>query len=253
MVSYHLFIIYFVIFFVVLIGGTIMFLRWILFSDTDSSIKRLERETESARAREAELNRKIKQADEELTARKKEMDQIEQRMKGQLEEEANKHKEELINKARSEAEEIIIKAQTAADGIRKDIEKQMELKIIDYSTKILNEMFSKKAKVAFEKDLIEEFIAQLKDIDMSKISLEITKADVVTTCGISDGDLRRIADIVKAKTGREIALEPKISEEFVAGVVIKFGSLHLDGSIRNAVRESAIALKGEVEKGNSKK
>jgi F0F1-type ATP synthase membrane subunit b/b' len=236
------------------VSGVIIFvLHRVFVSSVDGAKQRLEHDAESARAREAELNRKIKQADEELASRKKEMDQLEQRMKGELEEEANKHKEELVNKARSDAEEIILKAQAAAEGIRKDIEKQMEIGIIDYSTKILNEMFSKKAKAAFEKDLVEEFILQLKDIDMSKISPEIKKAEVVTSCGISDADLGRIADITRTKTGREIAFEPKISDEFVAGVVIKFGSLHLDGSVKNAVRESAVALKSEVEKGNLKK
>lgn len=237
-----------------IVSGAIIFaLHRVFVSSVDGAKQRLDRDAESARTREAELNRKIKQADEELATRKKEMDQIEQRMKGQLEEEASKHREELVNKARAEAEEIIIKAQAASEGLRKDIEKQMELKIIDYSTKILNEMFSRKTKVAFEKELVEEFILQLKDIDMSKISPEIKKAEAVTSCGMSDGDIKRIADIVKSKTGRDITLEPKISDEFVAGVVIKFGSLHLDGSVRNAVWESAIALKGEVEKGNYKK
>jgi len=237
-----------------IVSGAIIFaLHRVFVSSVDGAKQRLERDAEAARAREAELNRKIKQADEELAARKKELDQLETRMKGQLEEEANKHKEELVNKARAEAEDIITKAQAAAEGIRKDVEKQMEIRVVDYSTKILNEVFSKKAKAAFEKDLIEEFIAQLKDIDMSKISLEITKADVVTSCGISDGDMKRISEIVKSKTGREIVLEPKISDEFVAGVVIKFGSLHLDGSIRNAVRESAVALKVDIEKGTLKK
>ena len=237
-----------------IVSGAIIFaLHRVFVSSVDGAKQRLERDAESARAREAELNRKIKQADEELSARKKEMDQIEQRLKGQLEEEANKHRDELVNKARAEAEEIITKAQTAAEGLRKDIEKQMELRIIDYSTKILTDLFSKKTKAAFEKDLVDEFIMQLKDIDMSKISPEIKKAEVVTSCGISDADLTRISDIVRSKTGRDIVFEPKISEEFIAGVVIKFGSLHLDGSVRNAVHSSAIALKGEVEKGNYKK
>lgn len=234
-------------------GALIFVLHRVFVSSVEGAKQRLERDAEAARAREAELNRKIKQADDELAARKRELDQLEQKMKGQLEEEANKHKEELVNKARAEAEDIILKAQNAAEGIRRDIEKQMELRIIDYSTKILNEILSKKAKAAFEKDLVEEFIAQLQEVDMSKISLEIKKAEVVTSCGLPESDLKRIESIVKGKTAREMTFESKISDEFVAGVVIKFGSLHLDGSLRNAVRECAVSLKSEIEKGYLKK
>lgn len=237
----------------IICGGIIFALHHFFISSVEGAKQRLEKDAEAARAREAELNRKIKQADEELSARKKELDQLEQRMKNQLEEEANKHKEELVTKARTEAEEIIVKAQNAADGIRREIEKQMEIKIIDHATVILGDVLGKKAKVSLEKDLVEEFIEQLKSIDMSKISPEIKQASVVTSTGISDVDMKRIAEIIRSKAGRDIVLSSKIDGVHVAGVVIQFGSLMLDGSIRQAVKESALALKLEVEKGHSGK
>jgi F0F1-type ATP synthase delta subunit len=237
----------------VICGGIIFTLHRVLFSSVEGAKQRLDRDAEAARAREAELNRKIRQADEELSARKKELDQLEQRMKNQLEEEANKHKEELVTKARTDAEEIIVKAQNAADGIRREIEKEMEIKIIDHSTSILNDVLGKKAKIALEKDLIEEFIEQLKNVDMSKISPEIKQANVVTATGVSDADMKRISEIVRSKTGRDIPLTSKMDNAHVAGVVIQFGSLMLDGSIRQSIKESALALKHEVEKGHSTK
>lgn len=237
-----------------IVSAAIIFtLHRVFVSSVEGAKQRLERDAEAARAREAELNRKIRQADDELAVRKKELDQLEQKMKGELEAEAVKHKEELITKARAEAEEIIVKAQGAAEGIRRDIEKQMELKIVDYSVKILDEILSKRAKAALEKDLTEEFIAQLANVDMTKISLEIKAADVVTTQGLSEQDLRRIGEAVQGKTGREISLHPKTESGYISGVVLQFGSLHLDGSLKSAIREAAIALKAEVERGYSKK
>lgn len=246
-------IIKFIFMMILFCGGVIFALHRVFISSVEGAKQRLERDAEAARAREAELNRKIRQADEELSARKKELDQLETRMKSQLEDEATKHKEELVTKARTEAEEIIVKAQNAADGIRREIEKEMEIKIIDHATLILEDVLGKKAKIALEKDLVEEFIEQLKNVDMSKISPEIKQANVVTSTGISDADVKRIAEVIRAKAGREISLTSKIDGAHVAGVVIQFGSLMLDGSIRQAVKESALALKHEVEKGHSTK
>ena len=115
--------------------------------------------------------------------------------------------------------------------------------------KILEQVLSKKAKAALEKDLVEEFIAQLKDIDMSKISLDIKSADVVTAHPIGEAELKRITEIVKAKIGREITIQGRTDGEHISGVVIQFGSLHLDGSLKTAIKEAALALKAEVEKG----
>jgi F0F1-type ATP synthase delta subunit len=234
-------------------AALIFALHRVFISSVEGAKQRLERDAEAARAREAELNRKIRQADEELAARKKELDNLERKMKGDLEAEAVKHKEDLIQKARTDAEEIIIKAQNAADGIRRDIEKQMELKIVDHTSKVLDEVLSKKAKAALEKDLVEEFITQLAHVDMSKISHEIKAADVVTTQGLGEADLRRIGEIIRSKTGRDISLHPKTETGHISGVVLRFGSLHLDGSLKSAVREAAVGLKAEIEKGTTRK
>ena len=238
---------------VVVFGAILGLLYYFYVSQTDGAKQRLERDAEAARAREAELNRKIKAADEELAARRKELDQLEQKMKIELEAESAKHREELVQKARAEADEIITKAQNAADGIRRDIEKQMELKIIDHSVNILGGVLTRGARVSLEKDLLEEFIEQLKNVDMSRISLDIKKADVITSAGLGDTDVKRISDIIRAKTGRDIALNAKTDDAHVAGVVIHFGSLQLDGSIKAAVRDAASALKADVEKSSQKK
>ncbi len=232
-----------------IVSGAIIFaLHRVFVSSVDGAKQRLDRDAEAARAKEAELNRKIRQADEELAQRKRELDSLEQKMKGELEAEANKHKEELVNKARAEAEEIIVKAQNAADGIRRDIEKQMELKIIDYSTKILDDILTKKAKAALERDLIDDFITQLKAVDMSKISTEIKHADIVTVNGTTEADVKKFAEIIHSKTGRDMTLTAKVEPGHISGVVLKFGSLQLDGSLKTAIRDNAFALKTLIEK-----
>jgi F0F1-type ATP synthase delta subunit len=242
------------LFLTAIISGAIIFtLHRVFISSVEGAKQRLERDAEAARAKETELNRKIRQADDELAARKKELDQIEQKMKLELEAEANKHRDELVNKARADAEEIIVKAQNAAEGIRRDIERQMELKIIDHTVSIFNTVLTKKAKTALEKDLVDEFIDQLKNVDMSKISMDIKKAEVVTSCPIADADLKRMADIVRSKTGRDVTLVSKVDGAHVCGVVIQFGSLLLDGGVKTAVKDAALALKVEAEKAYQKK
>ncbi len=238
---------------VVVFGAILGLLYYFYVSQTDGAKKRLERDAESARLREVELNRKISEADDELASRRKELDKIEQKMKTELEAEATKHKEELVQKARAEAEEIITKAQNAADGIRRDIERQMSLKIIDHAVSILTGVLVRGARVSLEKDLVDEFIEQLKTVDMSKISLDVKQAEVITSEALGGQDVKRIADIIKLKTGRDIPLHAKVDgAHVVAGVAIHFGSLQLDGSLKAALRDAAGELKAEVEKSSKK-
>ena len=241
-------IIQFLILTVVISGGIIFALYMVLIKTVDGAKQRLDRDAEAARQREAELNQKIKEADAELQRRKKELDVMEKKMRQELEEQTIKQKEEMINKARAEAEEIITKAQNARDQIRREVEKTMEIKIIDYAAGISSDILSVKVKEALDKVLIAEFIEKLNKVDMSRIGIDIKIADVISATPIPEALLADITKIFKDKLGRDIKLNPKIDPKVVGGIVLMFESLQLDGSLQNSLRESANALKQQVEK-----
>jgi F0F1-type ATP synthase membrane subunit b/b' len=231
----------------VISGGIIFALYMVLIRTVDGAKQRLDRDAEAARRREAELNQKIKEADAELQKRKKELDVIEKKMRQELEELTNKQKEEMINKARTEAETIITNAQKASVQIRRDVEKTMETKIIDYSGDITAEVLSVKVKEALDKYLVAEFIEKLNNVDMSRISPDIKIADVISATAIPESLLTDISRVFKNKLSRDIKLNPKIDPQVVGGITLMFESLQLDGSLRNLIRESAHVLKQKVE------
>jgi len=241
-------IIQFLILTVVISGGIIFALYMVLIKTVDGAKQRLDRDAESARKREAELNQKIKEADAELQRRNKELDMMEKKMLQKLEEETSKQKDEMINKARAEAEEIITKAQGAREQIRREVEKNMEIKIIDYAAGITTEILSVKVKEGLDNLLITEFIEKLSQVDMSRIGLDIKVADVISATPVPESLLTQIAKIFKDKLSRDIKVNPKIDPKVVGGIVLMFESLQLDGSLQNSLRESANALKQQVEK-----
>ena len=241
-------IIQFLILTVVISGGIIFALYMVLIRTVDGAKQRLDRDAEAARRREAELNQKIKEADAELKRRKKELDVIEKKMRHEMEEEAGKQKEGLINKARLEAEDIIVKAQNASEGIRREIEKKMEIKIIDYALGIIADVLSVQIKEQLDKYLVAEFIDKLKKVDMSRMGADIKAADVISAVVMPELLLTQIAQVLKDKLSRDIKLNAKIDPKILGGVVLVFGSLQLDGSLQNALKESTDVLKQQVEK-----
>jgi F0F1-type ATP synthase membrane subunit b/b' len=241
-------IIQFLILTVVISGGIIFALYMVLIRTVDGAKQRLDRDAEAARQREAELNQKIKEADAELQKRKKELDVMEKKMRLDLEDQMSKQKEEIVNKARTEAEDIITKAQNSREQIRREIEKGMEIKIIDYAAGITTEVLSVKVKEILDKQLISEFIEKLNKVEMSRISADIKVADVISASAIPESFLQEISKVFKTKLNRDIKLNPKIDPKVAGGIVLMFESLQLDGSLQNALKESANALKQQVEK-----
>ncbi len=236
-------------FLLVIVSATVIVLIWyFIFSKVEGAKERLDHDAETARQREGELNQKIKQADAELQKRRAELDIMEKKMRQEIEEQTIKEKQEMIDRARKEAEDIITKAQNNREQIRRDIEKTMEIQIVDYASTIAAEVMSVKVKEALDKHLIAEFIEKLNKVDMSRISVDIKVADVISASPISEPLLAELSEVFRTKLSRDIQLNPKVDPKVVGGIVLMFESLQLDGSLQNSFREASIVLKQQVEK-----
>lgn len=229
------------------IGG---FIIWKFSKDTiDKDLNRLNKETEAVRAKQVELNDKIKQANDELTKRRAEADALVAKMKDDAEAKAKEEREKLVNKARQEGEEIIMKANRTKDEIRKQVIKEFNMKAVEFTGMILNQVLTPKSKPSLDESLAGEFIENLTKVDMDMISQDITTAEVITASGLSDSLKNRLSDVLQKKLNRTISVSVSLDPNVLSGMIIKFGSLTLDGSLATMIRESSEDIKTKLDKG----
>ncbi len=232
---------------VVGVGG---FFIWKFSKDTiDKDLNRLNKETEAVLGKQTELNEKIKQASEELTKRKAEADALVLKMTEDAEKVAKEEREKLIAKARQEGEDIIVKANNTKEDIRKKIVKEMDMRAVDFTAMILDTVLSKEGRIALEECLISEFIESLAKMDMEMIGEEIKTAEIVTSSALSERMRNRLSETLLSKLGRTMEITATTDPKILSGMILRFGSLALDGSLKNMVRESAVGLKEKLEKG----
>ena len=230
-------------------GVLIFILKKVLVSDTEGAVNRLNRDTEKVRVQQKELTDKIKQANEELEKRKAESEALVRKMQGEAEEKAKEEREKLINKARQEGEEIINKAQRSKDDIRKNIEKEMDIKAVDFTVLILNEVLTQEGKKALNDQIFAEFLHRLESVDMGMIAPEVDSADIVTALAIDEKEKSHLASILQKKLNRSIKITNSLDPKIIAGAILQFGSLKLDGSLQNSIREMGVVFKEKLEKG----
>lgn len=229
-------------------GGIIFALYRVFISNVDGAKKRLEAEVEAAHARQAELGQKIKEADEELESRRAEMREIEKKLRGEIEEEANKERENIVNKAREEAEEIIGKAQIQCERLVNEAESDISMRVIDEAKTILEKALPNKNLMLLDQDLINEFIDELKKVDMSKVNQSSGEAVIVTARGIQANAKSAVESVLKEKLGGSLAVKESTDPSILSGAMLKFGSMQLDGSLRNALTQESNKLKQNTEK-----
>ncbi len=238
-----------IIFGMVFMGVAFFLLRRYLFKTTEGAVTRLNKETEVVRSKQTELNTKIKQAQEELVKRRAEADALVAKMKTAAEEKAKEEREKILAKSRQEGEEIIAKAQNTKDEIRKVLEKEMEMKATDFTVMILNEIFSDKVKNVFDGTLVNEFLDSLEKVDMAMISEDVDTADVLTAIPLSTELSQRLSGILKKKLNREINLNASVDKKIISGIILRFGTLSLNGSLQNMIKETGLGIKEKLEKG----
>ena len=239
----------FIVLMFVLVAGIAFIFRLIMFNSAEGAVKRLSDEIAKANAKQSELSKKIKEADEDLAKKQAEARDLANKMRQDAEEQSKQEREKIIAQARKEGEDIIAKAQQAKEKMREEIERNNEMRVISHSTTILGTILSQKAQGAFQSLLISEFIETLKTIDMSKISPSMVEAEIVSLTPITDDAKQQFQQIFKTKLQRDIAVKTSVDPAIAGGVIIRFGSMALDGSLRNLMRETGIAMQEKVDRG----
>ena len=153
----------FIILMFVLVGGIAFIFRLIMFNSAEGAVKRLSDEIAKANAKQAELSKKIKEADEDLAKKQAEAKDLANKMRADAEEASKQEREKIINQARKEGEEIIAKAQGAKEKMREEIERNNEMRMISYSTTILGKILSQKAQGALQSLLIASLLLHMAD------------------------------------------------------------------------------------------
>lgn len=231
-----------------LVSGTIIFfLHRALISGTEGAVKRLNEEIEKTNRKQAELAQKIKEADEELAKRQAEAKRLTEQMRTEAEEQSKAEREKIVAGARHEGEEIIAKAQVATQKLKLELEKEMDAKAVNFGMQLLNTILSEEAKGALDEILVTEFTENLKNIDMSKINPDIDTVEIITLNPLSDSVKQQLSQIIKGKLKRELTVKSTVDNKIGGGVLLKFGSMALDGSIRNLIREKALGLTQQIE------
>ncbi len=241
-------IIQFIVLNFIITGVIIFFLHKVLIGTTQGAVRRLNTETEAARAKQAELNQKIKEANEELEKRKIEAEKLVKQMLEEGEEKAKEERQKVLNKARAEAEDVVNKAQRTKDAVRKEIEKELQLKLTDECAKIFNMILSEKSSSVFKDQLVSEFVENLKVIDASQVSPDVNKIDIITAVDLSPEAKGRVEQVLSDKLKRTLTFTYHSDPKILGGVSLKFGSLVLDGSLKNIIEETSVKLKKQLQR-----
>ena len=73
-----------------------------------------------------------------------------------------------------------------------------------------------------------------------------TTAEVITARPLADDQMAQLKQQLRARAGRDVAIETQVDPSILGGIVVKLGSQMIDASIRTKLNRLAQAMKGEA-------
>jgi vacuolar-type H+-ATPase subunit H len=216
----------------------VLVLRKLLYTETAKEAQRLRVLREEYSKKEKELQVKIDEAAKDAAVKISKAEEEARKFLETKEKEAEAEKQEIVARARDKAEETIRAAINSKEKIREEIELEMKDEIPAAAVRIFKEALPAAAVQAIHDELITEVLMRIKKLEKDVFRVKSEKGELVSAYPLKKSEKDRIVSAISERTGYEVPLADKEDKELVAGVVVKLGSLVIDGSLENKLRQA---------------
>ena len=225
----------------------VYFFKKITTENTEVNLRRVAAVYEDLLRKQKDLSEKIEIGEKELQAKRDEAAVVVDKAAAQAMDDAHKKEEETLKKARAEAEEILAKAHASREAFIQELRVEVSNKIIDLTADILTGALDEKTRMLFHGQFIKKFMEQAAKSDLASIDIHGKSPVIRAALPLSKDERDQLCSLLASKLNLP-ALEIKevVEEKLIAGIIFQVGTLMMDGTFANAVKEAADKAKEKL-------
>ncbi len=223
---------------ILVFGAVLFFLKKILYGDTESAINRLGTTYQDLLKKQADLTQRLESAEKEYQAKREEALAVSEKLKTEAMDEARKKEDDVLKKARAQADEIVSKAHGSEEEFRREINNEVNRKMIDFVAELLKSVFDDSTRQMIHDELVTSFIARAKDMDLSAAGAS-TEMILRTAFPLRKEQTDKLNVLLVTKLNRPVTFHEVTDAELQAGLVMQFGTLLLEGALSSALKAAA--------------
>ncbi len=229
----------FIVLQILVFGAVIFFLKKIFYGDTESAINRLGSVHQDLLQKQAELQQKNDAIEKELAAKREEAATVVDKLRMETAAEIQKKEDAVLKNARAQAEEIIAKAQGSQEDMAKEIESKLSKKMLGFAAEIVKKAFNEQLVQSIHEELVLEFISKAKQMDFSNSGGGSADEFIVRSpIALKKEEIEKINALLASKASRVVKFNEVRDADLIAGVVLQFGTLVLDGSLTSLLNHA---------------
>ncbi|MDP3731803.1 MAG: F0F1 ATP synthase subunit delta [Candidatus Omnitrophota bacterium] len=224
-----------------LIFGVLIFVfRKIMSQNIVSATQHLSELSKDYAEKEKKINQQLEEsrhkAQELLAKAQEEAEKI----KAQVVQEAQQERDKILQEARNHGQELVQQAEKSRQQLLSELEERISKEATRRACELIQgtlpESFRQLAHTHWVEDLIE---SDFTHIERLRIPDDLREAKIISAFSLSAEERQKLTKKLKSALGREVTLKEEVDAKVVVGLIINIGSLTLDGSLENKIREQA--------------
>ncbi|MBU9889900.1 MAG: F0F1 ATP synthase subunit delta [Candidatus Omnitrophica bacterium] len=226
----------------------VYFFKKITTENTEVNLRRVAAVYEDLLKKQKDLSEKLAVGEQELQAKRDEAASVVDKLTAQAMDEAHKKEAETLKKARLEAEEILAKAHASRDSYVQDLRVEVSNKVIDWVSDLLSTALDEESRVLFHHQFVKKFMEQAEKSDLAAVDARTNAPVIRVAMPLDKAEKQKLSGLLVSKLGLEAGTDIKeeVDEKLIAGVIFQVGTLMMDGSFSNAVKEAATKAKEKL-------
>lgn len=234
---------------VVVLIAIVAVVRLILIRQAAGAIARVKQVEDEVRKKEEQIRREIEDHEKTFASQKESAEREIQTRQDDAKREAASMKEQAAASAKADGQKILDQAHKDVDKMKEQLALQTEEKAVEYGGKVFKLVFSDLMTEELDRMFIAELIEALGEIEKGSITVESGEAEITTAHPLSEEQKSQIEEVLSSNIHEGTTITEQSDEALMGGLILKMGSLEIDGSLRNRYEESVEEVRKEAQNG----
>jgi F0F1-type ATP synthase delta subunit len=214
-------------------------LRKIMMKNVVSATRHINEMGQDYDKKEEEISRRFEELKQESEETVRKAQQEAQELKAGIIKEAESERDKMLKQSRSQSDEIIKQADKSRQLLLSEIDERIAKEAVNKACELIQETLPEQLKQNVHRYWVKELInAGFSELERLRIPKDIDEVKIISAFNLDEEERKNLFDKLKNTLGSGVKFKEEIEPKVVAGIIITIGSLVLDGSLRNKIKEN---------------
>ena len=192
--------------------------------------------------KEEEADRYLAEAREKSRETVKQAQQDAERMKEEIVSKVQEEKDRVIAVARQQAQDIVQQAEKTREMLLAEIHERVAKEAIVQACSLIQDTLPEEFKQNVHTHWVDELAKSgFTSLERLRIPPDVREVGITSAFSLTAEQKKSLLKNLKDVLKRDITLSETVDPKIVAGIIISFGDLVLDGSLKNKIQEKSVS------------